>query len=204
MQHDIFSKDEADNYFARNDGHETVNDPFSDVLRTLDLKGKKILDIGCADGYKLAEFTDSDCYGIDPSQKAIDAGLERFPRLKLQVGVSHDLPYADDTFDVVWLNFVFHWLDRSKLMKTVSEIDRVLKDGGTLVISDFSVPLPQKRPYFHRTDVEMFTYKQYYPALFTSSNLYTSLSSVVADHVALHVPLFVTVLKKDTNNYSVV
>lgn len=84
--------------------------------------------------------------------------------------MSHQLPYEDAKFDLVFVNFVFYTLPREYLLRTVSEIDRVLKDGGTLVIGDFFPDKPHARSEKH--SLGEFTYKQYYFEAFTSSNLY--------------------------------
>jgi ubiquinone/menaquinone biosynthesis C-methylase UbiE len=90
-------------------------------------------------------------------------------------GVSHDLSaFPDASFDIVTVSFVFHWVDRSKLLQTVSECDRVLKDGGLLAIQDFFPAAPQRRMYHRNPELGVFTYKQVYSDIFRASNIYTS------------------------------
>lgn len=61
-------------------------------------------------------------------------------------------------------------VDRSYLLKTVAEVDRVLKRGGFLSIEDFDVPIPYKRTYKHNPNV--FTYKYDYTKLFLGDPSY--------------------------------
>lgn len=95
----------------------------------------------------------------------------------MSVGFSHDLNrFKDNYFDCVIVSFVFHWIDRSKLFETVSEIDRVLTDGGFLIIQDFSPKNACKTKYHHLENEEVYTYKQNYWDIFFSSNLYNIIS----------------------------
>jgi SAM-dependent methyltransferase len=170
MQHDIFLGGEGDAWYRRNKTAlaSPLNDLLTQYLLASDLEGKKILDIGCGNGRRLARIG-GERYGIDPSAEAIGSIA---PPIRAQVGVSHQLDYPDAFFDVVVVSFVFHWLDRSVIQTTVSEIDRVLKHGGALCIMDFYPDRPHARRYHHREDVELFTYKQDYSNLFLESGVY--------------------------------
>lgn len=183
-QDEIFLS-EGDNWFRRND--YTSSDVY-EVLEYLksnaDFLPNKILDIGCSDGSKLNEICNfylsknlkTEGCGIEPSKVAIEEGTKRFPNLNLNMGFSHDLDmYTDNHFDLVILSFVFHWVDRTKLFKTFSEIDRVLKNGGRLIIQDFAPPFHCKVKYHHLPDQEVYTYKQFYWETFTASQLYSLL-----------------------------
>ena len=104
-----------------------------------------MLDIGCSAGHQLARLVkeSAEGYGIDPSEKAIWAGKNKYSNLNLQRGVAHILDFDEEFFDIVYLTFVFHWIDRSYLLKTVAEIDRVLRNGGRLIIADFCPNKPR-------------------------------------------------------------
>lgn len=188
MQHDIFRGGEANNWYNRNKLGLTDNytgDPLLDYLLPLDLVGKKILDIGCGNGHRLARLAElgAECWGVEPSAKAVEEGKQRFPKLFLSVGCSHDLrSFKDEGFDLVTVSFVFHWVDRARLIQTVSEIDRVLKDGGTLAIQDFYPDVPHKRPYHHDLNLCIYTYKQQYAEMFLATNLYTQIFRANFEH----------------------
>jgi SAM-dependent methyltransferase len=190
MQHDIFLGGEGDAWYGRNKDAlaSRPDDLLTKYLLASDLEGKKILDIGCGNGHRLSLIS-GERYGIDPSAEAV---CSIAPPIKAQVGVSHQLDYPDALFDVVIISFVFHWLDRSVLLKTVSEIDRVLKDSGTLCIMDFYPDRPHKRRYHHREDVELFTYKQDYSKLFLESGIYQLESKTFFMHPDLTVGAEIT------------
>lgn len=103
--------------------------------------------------------------------------------MHISQGTADVLDFEDNFFDIVFISFVFHWVGRSKLLKAVSEIDRVLKDGGTLVISDFFPDIPHRRTYHHNTELGVYTYKQDYSKIFTASNLYTENTRIPFMHI---------------------
>lgn len=156
---------EGDNYFDRNIAHMSSfqGDIFSRTLESHDLKGKKVLEIGCSNGFRLARLN-AECYGTDISEKAINEGKKSFPQLHLSVSPSDRIYFNDNTFDVVIVSFVLHWVLRDKIFKTLSEIDRVLKPGGKLLIQDFFPIAPMVKPYHHQEG--LFTYKTFYAKIF--------------------------------------
>ncbi len=165
MQLCAFIEDEADNWYKRwkGGGFQLTSEKKILAEHIKDLKGYT-LDVGCANGYQIAHLKGA--WGVDPSSLAVFEGRKENPHLSLVVGASHALPFGDAKFDTVLVSFVLHWVDRQRLLKTLSEIDRVLKVGGHIYLNDFYPDQPIKNPYHHRTDVEIFTYKQRYPTLF--------------------------------------
>ncbi|MSR71066.1 MAG: class I SAM-dependent methyltransferase [Candidatus Taylorbacteria bacterium] len=192
-QEDMFFNGEADNYFERNKEHlldkerNTTDIPILRMIETYSLNPKKVLDIGCGNGYvlnKIYEKYGSRCVGVEPGKKAIIHGTKNFPKIKIKRGLAYDLP-INETFDIVILNYVFHWISRQKLFKSISEIDRVLKDGGYIIIGDFMPDYPTKNHYHHK---EGFTYKLDYSALFTASALYTQVCRMTYRHLSIKQP----------------
>jgi ubiquinone/menaquinone biosynthesis C-methylase UbiE len=103
--------------------------------------------------------------GIDPSRSAISSGLNQFIDLDLRVGTADALPQGE-TFDAVIIGFCLYLCDRDLLSKIVSEVDRVLKDQGVLILIDFDPPHPRRRKYRHRDGV--WTYKMDYSLIFSA------------------------------------
>jgi ubiquinone/menaquinone biosynthesis C-methylase UbiE len=60
--------------------------------------------------------------------------------------------------------------DRNTLLKSLAEADRVLKPSGYIVITDFDPITQRKRAYSHFPG--LFSYKQNYSNLYTSTGLY--------------------------------
>lgn len=124
--------------------------------------GGKCLEIGACYGYNLADLSQKyhmECYGIEPSEKAVQYGNEIYNKMNvhLQIGTSDNIPFADTFFDYVLIGFSWFWVERKLLMKSLAEADRVLKEGGFLVIWDFDTKLPYIRVNKHNENVP--TYK---------------------------------------------
>lgn len=116
-------------------------------LSHLDIKeDAEILDIGCGGGINLARLMKKAPYGhvtgidlspdcvsfsFDFNRKAIEDG-----RCSVYEGSADLLPFGAEHFDVITaVQTIFFWED---LPKTLKEIRRVLKPGGTfLIINDF-------------------------------------------------------------------
>jgi ubiquinone/menaquinone biosynthesis C-methylase UbiE len=98
----------------------------------------KVLDVGCGRGLllqKIAERAEpgTELYGIDISPKLCALAEQNNPGAHIVVGDAEALPYPDQYFDTVCMTEVFeHMLD---FYKPLAEVRRVLKPGGTFIIS---------------------------------------------------------------------
>lgn len=189
-QTDVFSLEEGDNYFRRNVSaldHSRANDHVMTALsQWKDFEVHSVCELGCANGWRLALITEhlssiERCAGRDVSAEAIGDGRKRWPGLELGVG-SLDEPNLEGPFDVVIVSYVFHWVARDRLAASVSAVDHLVRDGGALILADFLPDSPCKRIYHHRSDVEIYTYKQDYSTCFKSLELYAELHSQVFAH----------------------
>jgi SAM-dependent methyltransferase len=190
VQDDIFLNSEGDAWFNRNAkqlGKNLKDDIPLTLIDFLNLKPNKVLEIGASNGYRLAEishkFGNSSFVAIEPSQEAITDGKKQFPFIEFRRGLMGDLPLKEgEAFDLVIVYFVFHWISRDKLLRSVSEVDRAIVDGGYLILGDFLPDTPTKVKYHHLPDQEVFTYKQNYANIFLSSGLYTLVTQLTFDH----------------------
>lgn len=192
IQDNVFRETEGDAWFRRNSQAlaSSEADPVSDVLRQLAppllSNARSVLDVGCANGWRLARLRGllpeaTEFFGFDASEAAILAGRASAPQLRLEVGLVDQPPFAR-SFDLVIVSYVLHWIDRSRIAHAIAAIDGLVVPGGLLVVVDFLPDRPCARRYHHREDVEMYTYKQDYPAAFTGLGLYRE----IARHVILH------------------
>lgn len=102
--------------------------------------GSSILDLGCGTG-QLASYAarmagpEGRVLGLDPSPHRIAIADRRTRKgLSFSVGGSDDLATLPaDSFDLVYLNYVIHWIDDRQ--KALREIHRILKPEGKLGIS---------------------------------------------------------------------
>jgi protein-L-isoaspartate(D-aspartate) O-methyltransferase len=102
--------------------------------------GSKILDIGCGKGFLLYEFTQvitgAQVTGIDVSKYAIDNGKEEIQQF-LQTGNATDLPFEDNTFDLVVSINTLHNLYNFDLKRALQEMERVGKKDKYLVVDSY-------------------------------------------------------------------
>ena len=187
-QKEIFIAKEGDQWFKRNNAVDSNNNNFKDVDSFVSLiKDKdKILEIGTSSGTKLDYLSrkhssfNLGLYGIDPSSESIKNGSQQYPNLNLKQGTSDQIDFDDQYFDVVILGFCLYLVDRELMFKTVSEVDRTLKQGGYLVITDFETPVRMKRIYKHIEGV--FSYKNNYSKFFLGGGHYSLINKVHFSH----------------------
>jgi len=76
---------------------------------------------------------------IDPKVVTIAENKLRKHEIKipLQLYDGRTLPYADGSFDKVYSCLVFHQLDMDTKISSLSELNRILKPNGELVIADW-------------------------------------------------------------------
>lgn len=180
-QRNIWFESESDKWFLRN--KELLGKKQDIIFLLLDLykiKPERVLEIGCANGYRLAkiyEKYDCEVLGVEPSEKAIEDGKSKWPFIKFQRTMCEDFN-VEGNFDLIIMNFVFHWISRDNLIKSVLKIDGSLRKEGFLIIGDFGPEAFIKRKYHHLPDESVFTYKQHYQSLFTSTGLYREIAKL--------------------------
>lgn len=185
-QDEIFKRFEADNYFRRNQkdlnsGNALKNDTVLKLIRIFNIVPRRVLELGCANGYRLNYLRDkygSVCSGVDCSGLAIEDGRRRFSGVKLFCSGLEKLNFKDVSFDLVIINFVLHWIDRKVLPQVISETDRVLKNNGLLIIADFFPFFPKKTRYHHLKDFNVYTYKDDYSRMFEKLGYYQNIGRI--------------------------
>jgi ubiquinone/menaquinone biosynthesis C-methylase UbiE len=107
--------------------------------------GHRVLDIGCGTGSLVVWIKrlhpDVDIIGLDPDPKALTRARRKAEKAVVSIqfdqGFSDDLPYQEATFDRVFSSFMFHHLEKDEKAKTLREVRRVLKRGGSFHMVDF-------------------------------------------------------------------
>lgn len=120
-----------------------------DLLKQMgDLSNKKILDVGSGTGtmavmikqaYPFAKVA-----GLDGDPEILEIARSKARSLGLEIrfdqGMSFDLPYPNESFDVVLTTVMMHHLRRDDKQTTAREMYRVLRPGGQLFGADFAEP----------------------------------------------------------------
>jgi demethylmenaquinone methyltransferase/2-methoxy-6-polyprenyl-1,4-benzoquinol methylase len=109
---------------------------------------ERILDICTGTGEVAIQFAMIDSiegiFGVDLSEKMLDIAEEKIKKkglgekIKLVKGNAFELPFEDSSFDIV--SVAFGLRNMGDYAKGISEMVRVLKDGGRLVMLEFSPP----------------------------------------------------------------
>jgi len=186
-QKQAFISGEGDCWYERN-SHLDMKDRISNdlILKEIDrlnLGSQKCLEIGCAEGWRLSEINRRygwDCFGIEPSKKAVIEGSNTYPNIDLQLGTADKLPYDDSSMSLIIVGFCLYLCDRSELFEIAKELDRVLLNNGVLIILDFYSEQPYKNEYMHLKGLSSF--KMNYCKMFTWNPSYQVLSYMITDH----------------------
>lgn len=175
-QKDSFLNGEGDAWFDRNaealsnlsdEESSRQSDPILKAVAGLPGPPLKILEIGAGNGWRLGllhSMTGAECIGVEPSARAVEDAANRYPELTMHWGTADQLPCEDGEVDLVVIGFCLYLCDREDLFRIAAECDRVLADGGRLMIIDFYSTIPHKNPYAHLADV--YSYKMDYSSMF--------------------------------------
>jgi SAM-dependent methyltransferase len=104
----------------------------------------KILDVGCAKGFMLRDFKkllpECTVAGIDISEYAIE---NAHPEVKefLVRGNATELPFNDESFDLVLSINTIHNLDLKDCTKALAEIERVTKANSFIVVDGWKTQI---------------------------------------------------------------
>ncbi|MGY1633809.1 class I SAM-dependent methyltransferase [Geodermatophilus sp. SYSU D01186] len=106
--------------------------------------GQTVLEIGCGTGNLLLDAKQTQpaatAVGVDPDLSALARAQRKATRRGLAVqldrGHAEELPYADDSVDVVLSSFMLHHVPAGEQETAVREVVRVLRPGGALHLVD--------------------------------------------------------------------
>lgn len=187
-QNETFVLGEGDAWFQRNkvkgaNTGQVSRDPVICGASRLFLAPNNILEIGCANGWRLAELAQrygANCTGIDPSQTAISEALDSNPAHTFHVGTAESLPLDDSSIDLLIFGFCLYLTDPCDHFRIVYEADRVLKDGGILCVYDFAPGRPYRNAYSHKPGI--YSHKMDFAELFLAHPSYRRLERAYSEH----------------------
>lgn len=176
----------ADEWFERNRAKLGADASLSRSTRLFSshiAAGHRVLEVGASNGHqlhKLRQLTGCEAFGIDPSVSAIVDGKTNYPDVALSVGTADKLEFPDAFFDTVIFGFCLYLVDRGFLMRIVAEADRVLRQGGMLMIVDFDPAVTHRRPFVHQQG--LWSYKMCYPDIWLASPEYVLVEKCSYSH----------------------
>jgi len=136
--------------------HETLVDPLLRDLRKFTPEfsgmkaGDKVIDVCCGTGAQVLEYGRHGIIatGIDSSQDMLKIATRNRTRQKavnvsFQLADATDVPFPDGCFDYASVSFGLHDKEKPARYQIISEMKRIVKQDGALILIDFQVPLPR-------------------------------------------------------------
>lgn len=121
--------------------------------------GARILDVGCGKGFLLYDFTKVipgvEVYGIDISQYAIENSKEEV-RDRLRLGSATELPWEDNSFDLVYSINTLHNLHNYELDPALREIERVGKQHKYICVESYRNEVEKANLLYWQVTCEAF------------------------------------------------
>ena len=107
------------------------------VSKYLKERPGKVLDIGCGKGFItsfISQVSDSSV-GVEPNIHSLTVTRKRVKQADFLHATIEYLPFRDHSFDAVCLLEILEHLPEESLSEGIKETNRVLRTGGTLLIS---------------------------------------------------------------------
>ncbi len=134
------SRDNYLDFFMRYDNYRYTKEPhILSNLKRIDFNKKQVLEIGLGQGADSEQITRHGGIfsGVDLTDEAVKRTQMRFslkglPFDRIEQASALDLPFADNSFDIVYSHGVLHHIP--EIRKAEKEIFRVLKPDGHLIV----------------------------------------------------------------------
>ncbi len=141
-------------------------------------KVNSMCDIGCGSGENLkfwkTHYNLKKAIGVEPSKKSIKILKKKFSNEKkngfdFKYAYAHKLPFENDSFDIVLVWSVLHWIGRNEYLQSIGEMIRIC--NKFLVIMDFVAKEDYRVPYHHKGGGGFFTFKHDFEKIVVESKI---------------------------------
>ena len=131
MNNDYFKEDK---YWKKHVNDNLEFDNYLDEYIYYLPKTGKVLDLGCGIGGYSKYFIDKgyDVISSDISDIALNK-VKEFNNNIIKLDMRDNLPFDNDTFDIIIANLSIHYFNEIETQKLLSEIYRMLKDNGIFI-----------------------------------------------------------------------
>jgi len=136
--------------------YETLVDPLLRDIRKCTPEfsgmkvGDKVLDVCCGTGAQVLEYGRRGIIatGIDISPNMLNIAMrnrmkQKAANVSFQLAGATNLPFLDGYFDYASISLGLHDKGKPVRYQIISEMKRVVKQDGALILIDFQVPLPR-------------------------------------------------------------
>jgi SAM-dependent methyltransferase len=136
-----------------------INTPYRRILAAAQIDAAdRVLDLGCGIGNLLIALCERVSFsqpviGVDVSPALIELGRKEVHRagfdgrIELRVALATELPFEDQSFDVVFTSHVIKHLDDGALARAFAEVHRLLRPQGRFLLWEFKKS-PLSAPLF--------------------------------------------------------
>jgi len=131
--------------------------------------GSRALDVCCGTGAQVLEYgrhgIEAAGIDIDPNMLRVAARnriKQKLPNVSFYLAEATALPLPDNFFDYVSISLALHDKSRPVRYKVVSEMLRVIRPTGTLILIDYPVPTVSRRSSFLYSTIEYFAGGDHY------------------------------------------
>jgi len=133
--------------------------------------GDKAIDVCCGTGAQVLEYgrRGIEATGIDIDPNMLKVAIknkekENAKNVSFQLADATHLPFPDKCFDYASVSLGLHDKEKSMRYKIVSEMKRVVKNNGTIIIIDYQTPPPAHIWAFAAGAVERLVGGEHYRA----------------------------------------
>lgn len=122
------------------------------VMGFNDFAGARLVEIGCGMGTDLLQFArgGAQCTGVDLTPRSIEISRLHFALYQMRADFAlcdaENLPFADESCDVVYSNGVLHHTPGTE--QAIREVHRILRPGGTA-----KVMLYHRHSFYYWTEI---------------------------------------------------
>ena len=174
--------------------YETLVDPLLRDLRKFTPEfsgmkaGDKVIDVCCGTGAQVLEYGRRGVVatGIDISPGMLKIATRNIRRQKavnvsFQLADATDLPFPDGYFDYASISLGLHEKEKPVRYQIISEMKRVIKQDGALILIDYRVPLLGNVWAVSARAIEFFVGKSHYQA-FKNYLAYGGIEDILKNH----------------------
>jgi len=193
-QASIFLDHLGDSWYEINKNDLGKRDPISDLLEREPINLGSVLEVGACNGWRLEKLRAKygcKVVGIDPSVLAAQDAAKK--GIEVKIGTADWLPWESDSFDTVIMGFCLYVVAPEDWFKVIAETDRVLKDGGHLIIWDYTTPRSFRRKLNREAHLPTFMYHIDWPEGWLFNPMYRK----VSEHFLAGCSEMVTVMRKN-------
>ncbi len=107
---------------------------------------KNLLDVGCGNGRYVKLFDPMQVYCLDNSEELLKIVSNRYPHVKTICSDVTTVPFSDESFDyIISIAVIHHLSSESRRIQMLEEIIRVLKVGGSAIITAWATSTPTEK-----------------------------------------------------------